>query len=120
MDAAKPESDLLLRLLSATELRSRVIASNIANQNTPGYTREEVRFEELLRDAMRRGATADRVAEVDPRVVKDLTTPARQDGNNVSLELELNALRENRMLFETYTSLLDARGTLKKIALGAG
>jgi len=119
MDAAKPQGDLLLRLLSATELRSRVIAANIANQNTPGYTREEVRFEDMLRDAMRRGASADDISKLAPEVVKDLATPARQDGNNVNLELELNALRENRVLFETYSTILDARGRLQKIALGA-
>ena len=115
MDAVGPGEDLLLRLLSATTLRSRVIAANIANQNTPGYTREEVRFEDLLRDAMRRGAAPD---SIEPEVIKDHSTPARQDGNNVNLELELNALRENRIRYETYAALLQGRGNLKKIALG--
>ena len=55
METSRTSSDLLLRLLSATELRARVISANIANQNTPGYTRQEVRFEEQLKRVLERG-----------------------------------------------------------------
>jgi flagellar basal-body rod protein FlgB len=114
MDPVKSQPDLLLRLLSASELRARVISANIANQNTPGFTRKEVRFEGLLRKAIRSGSPEGRVA---PEVVDDRETPARPDGNNVNLELELNELRQNRLLFETYAAILQGRGNLKKIAL---
>ena len=113
MDAISGE-DLLLRLLSAAELRSRVISANIANQNTPGYRRQEVQFESLLSDAMKRGAGAGKVLAT---ISEDTETPARPDGNNVNLEIELNTLRQNRLLFETYASILEGRGNLKRIAL---
>ena len=38
---------LLGRLLEAAELRARVISTNIANQNTPGYTRRVVDFDSI-------------------------------------------------------------------------
>src|SRR5574341_397203 len=93
-------ADLLVRLLGACELRARVVSANIANSNTPGYVRQTVRFEELLRGELVRGHDT---AGVAPEIVTDLETPSRPDGNNVSLELELNAMRENRLLYETYS-----------------
>ena len=96
-------SELLGRLLNGTALRARVIANNVANQNTPGYTRKTVAFEELLQRSMEMGGDPRAVA---PQVLEDHTTPARPDGNNVTLESELNAMRENRLLYEAYTTIL--------------
>ncbi len=117
MQPSPVEHDLLSRLLSATELRARVISGNIANQNTPGFKRQEVRFEDLLHDAMRRG---EHLALLQPEVHEDTLSPARPDGNNVSLELELNALRENRLLYETYVAMLEGRMNLERIAVTEG
>ncbi len=96
-------TDILLRLMSVTGLRARAIAGNVANVNTPGYTRQTVRFEDMLRKAYEDGGD---LYAVEPEVVPDLESPARPDGNNVSLELELNAMRENRVLYETYSAIL--------------
>jgi flagellar basal-body rod protein FlgB len=110
---ARP-ADLLVRLIGACEQRARVVSANIANSNTPGYVRQIVRFEELLGAELRAGGDA---AEVAPEVAHDLQTPARPDGNNVSLELELNALRENRLLYEAYSSILRSHFALVESAI---
>ena len=116
-----PGPDLLGRLLAAAELRARVISSNLANQSTPGYTRRVVSFEEELRAALVEGPDGpqenERLDALEPRVLLDEETPARPDGNNVTLELELNALRENRILYETYASMLQGRFRLLEAAL---
>ena len=117
MNAIPGDKDLLLRLIGATELRAKVLSANLANQNTPGYTRQEVKFEELIRGELRHGEAAP---DVEPEVVPDIATPARPDGNNVTLELELNALRENRLMYETYVSMLEGRFGLMRAALTEG
>jgi flagellar basal-body rod protein FlgB len=110
---ARP-TDLMVRLLGACELRAKVVSANIANSNTPGYVRQVVRFEELLGEELRRGGSA---AHVQPALLDDLETPARPDGNNVSLELELNSMRENRLLYETYSSILRSHFALLESAI---
>ena len=50
MDGISGNIDLVMRLMSASAERARVIAGNVANENTPGYRRQVVRFEELLGD----------------------------------------------------------------------
>ena len=111
------EGDLLVRLLKATELRAKIISANVANQNTPGYTRREVRFEDLLRQAVESGRDARRI---EPEIVLDTVSPTRPDGNNVNLELELNSMRENRLLYESYAAILQGRFALKQLAVTEG
>ena len=105
LDDSGIQSRLLARLLEASALRARVISANIANQNTPGYTRQVVQFEDLLREAVGRGDVG-LIDGLRPEVVEDRRTPARPDGNNVAMELELNSLRENRILYETYSTII--------------
>ena len=65
--------------LDATELRSRTIANNIANINTPNYKRRYVTFEESLKNEISN-------AKIEVKVDKD--SIVREDGNNVDLESE--------------------------------
>ena len=108
-------TEVLLRLMSATALRGKVLANNIANQNTPGFHRQVVRFEEdLLAELDRRRPDLGRV---EPRIVADETAAARADGNTVSLEEELGGSRENRILFEIYAAILGGRMDVLKSAI---
>jgi len=122
-------ADLLARLLSAASLRAEVIANNIANQNTPGFRRQTVRFEELLRGALAgptsaageaHASAARRLAALEPRIEEDRLTPPRADGNNVTLELEMNALRQNQLLYEAYAAVLATRFEVLRASVESG
>ena len=65
--------------LDATELRSRTIANNIANINTPNYKRRYVTFEDSLKNEISN-------AKIEVKVDED--SIVREDGNNVDLESE--------------------------------
>ncbi len=118
MDAGAKKLDLLSRLLSASTLRSQVIAGNLSNSNTPGFIRKEVQFEDELRTAM---TQSERVAaSVIPNVTDDLTEPKGPDGNNVSMEKEMNAMRENRLTYETYATILQGHFGLMDAAIRDG
>jgi len=118
MEAIGRETELLFQLLRATSLRAQVIAGNVANQNTPGYTRRTVHFEEKLREALLAGRGGE--LGVEPEIALDKATPARPDGNNVTLEVELNAMRENRLLYEAYTTILGGHYELLRSSIKDG
>lgn len=118
MDVGGNADWLLLKLLSAATLRARVIANNISNQNVPGFKRQVVRFEELL-SARARDMSAD-LASVEPSVETDRLTPASPDGNNVNMEVESNAMRENRLLYELYASILQSRSEMVRASITEG
>ena len=65
--------------LDATELRSRTIANNIDNINTPNYKRRYVTFEDSLKNEINN-------AKIEVKV--DKYSEVREDGNNVDLENE--------------------------------
>ena len=101
--------------MSAATKRAEVISNNIANQNTPGFKRSTVEFEDLLAAELQRG-DAD-VLSVAPETRVDLLSPARGDGNNVHMELETNAMHQNRLMYETYSAILSGRMELIRASI---
>lgn len=109
-----------MRLMSAATMRRDVLANNIASQNLPGYRRRDVQFEELLRDALNKGANQREIDEIEPEVAIDFNRPTRADGNNVSAEEERSLMRENRIRFELYAAMLHGRTRLISQAINGG
>lgn len=117
MDVSPANADLLLRLMGASILRSKVIAGNAVNQNTPGYERRDVDFEESLAKELKRGRSISDLKDIRPEVSVDLDAKPRADGNSVDMETEVTASRENRLLFELYSSIMRGQTRLTEIAL---
>ena len=109
------EHQLLGKLLHATALRQKVIAQNVANQNTPGYRRQVVEFEDLLARALER--TPEKALDLEPVISTDELTPGKPDGNNVTLELEMNGMQQNRLLYEAYMNIGAMRMELIRAAI---
>lgn len=118
MNSVGDSSEMLLRLMSASTLRARVLSENIANQNVPGYKRQVVRFEELLAERLKAGARS--LDAVEPLIQTDTATPSSPDGNNVSLELESNSMRENSLLYQTYAAILQTKNEMLRASISEG
>ncbi|MBL8861974.1 MAG: flagellar basal body rod protein FlgB [Planctomycetes bacterium] len=114
MDQIRKGNELLSRLLTATALRERVLAENVANQNVPGYKRREVTFEEALRARVQAKSPH---ADVKPLIRVDQQAPMGPDGNTVSLELETSAMRENRLAYELYATMLQSRLAMAQVSI---
>lgn len=112
MDVSGNNGRLLVNLLSAAARRAEVISNNIANQNTPGFKRSTLEFEDLLAKELRGGDSVD-LLSIEPEMQVDLISPGHGDGNNVHMELETNAMNQNRLMYETYSAIL--RGRLEMI-----
>ena len=86
----------LEKALSGLWQRSRAIAHNIANQDTPGYKAKRVDFESHLRreiEAARRGSTparetVSRLRGTEVREYELQGQSVRIDGNNVEIDSE--------------------------------
>ena len=97
-----------MTLLSA---RQKVVASNIANADTPGYKTQDIDFGTELRNAAAnfRPATHD---------VQGLTL--KNDGNNVSLDREARLLAENALRFNIATNLARSQIKILRMAIEGG
>lgn len=99
---------LLSRVLDVATLRHRVIAHNVANVNTPGYTRQQVDFASAFAQALTQGNINSALA-VSPRVIEGGGGPPRHDGNNVDIDVEIGQLHQNSLLFQVYNQILASR-----------
>ncbi|MBN1818897.1 MAG: flagellar basal body rod protein FlgB [Sedimentisphaerales bacterium] len=86
-------------------LRQKAIANNVANLNTPGYRRHDIRFEEIFAKAIEKGkAILDE--GVEPEIFQPKNTPVDANGNDVTLDSEVGEMIKNSLRHETYMLLL--------------
>ncbi|MCL6545772.1 MAG: flagellar basal body protein [Bryobacteraceae bacterium] len=95
-------------LLSA---RQKLVASNIANADTPGYKTKDIDF---------RAEFESLVAGAGPRAVEVVGLTTRNDGNNVSLDRESRLLAENALRFSVASHLLRAEIRAVRSAIQGG
>lgn len=117
---------LLSKSLDAGMLRSKAIANNIANVNTPGYKRIEVTFEDELRKALDNGKlrgtrTDDKhlelgkldISSINAKVKKPNDPTLSSGVNNVDIDSEMAKLAENQILFNYSAKFL--RGKFSRL-----
>ena len=105
--------------LDAAALRQRVIASNLANADTPGYKSQEVAFEEMLTTAeeklrMTRTQPGHLSGAKPPGVPAPVVRPRDGDPgaggvNDVSPEREMTELTQNTIHFQAVAQLVANR-----------
>lgn len=110
---------MLSRALTASSLRQRTIAHNLANFNTPGFKRYAVSFEDNLARAQGREALTlqqthrhhlgNSAEEAVPVVQVDPSTSRRVDGNNVDLEKEMIDLVTNQLRYNACIQQVNSR-----------
>ena len=108
MDELTSDLRLLSRLMDATAQRTRVIAHNLANVNTPGFTRSEVSFEGELADALNRGGR-EAALKVTPEVVAAPGGEVKIDGNNVHMEDEMSELMKTTIMYNIINRIVSGK-----------
>lgn len=88
----------LEQALDALSRREKVVANNLANVDTPGYTRSDVDFFSYMKQVLAGN-------EPTLTVAPDQTTAARLDGNNVNLEQEIFALTQTDTMYGAVSRL---------------
>lgn len=95
-------------LLSA---RQKLVASNIANVDTPGYKTQDIDFQfEFM--SLASGAP--------PNVIEAPGLAVKNDGNNVNMDREARLLAENALRFNLASSLMKSQLKLISSAIEEG
>ncbi|MGD1092208.1 MAG: flagellar basal body protein [Bryobacteraceae bacterium] len=94
----------LERYLDLLSARQKLVASNIANADTPGYQTQDIDFQSEF---------ASLAKGQQPLTVMSAGLAGKPDGNNVNLDREARLLAENQMRFNLVSTLL--RGNLKTV-----
>src|SRR5215470_17559246 len=100
----EPLSGQLERYMDLLSARQKLVASNIANADTPGYHAKDLDFQAEFASLTR----GQQPLAADVEGLKE-----KPDGNNVNLDREARLLAENAIRFNLATTLV--RGQLKQV-----
>jgi flagellar basal-body rod protein FlgB len=113
----------LERIIQTATLRHKLLASNIANVDTPGYKAKDLPFNTILKNQVM-GVSRTDANHLSGNPVSagagDIEVEERspwEDGNNVSLDMELGRMTENALLYEAGTTLLSKKIQMYKNAI---
>jgi flagellar basal-body rod protein FlgB len=108
MDSITDRLGHYMDLLSA---RQKLVASNIANADTPGYQAKDIDFQfEYL--SLTPGG--------QPNVIDAPGLKSRSDGNNVNMDGQARLLAENAIRFNLASNLVRAQIRVIKSAISEG
>lgn len=120
--------NFLKRAMDGSWQRNSVIASNIANHNTPGYKRLEFGFQDALRDELNLTATLRTTHENHFKSMhhlyygefREMGTKYRVDGNNVDLNVEESELAKNTVYYQILADEVNSQLQRLKMAMKIG
>lgn len=99
-----PLANSIGHYMDLLSVRQKLVASNIANADTPGYKAKDIDFQFEYLSAL--GGAKPDVMEVEGLKTKN-------DGNNVSMDRETRMLAETALRFNVAESLL--KGEVKAV-----
>ena len=99
------------RYMNLVSARQKLVASNIANVDTPGYKTKDIDFHSELSNMFDN-------QEPNPVEVSGLKT--KNDGNNVDMDREARLLSENALRFAVATNLARSELAALRSAIDEG
>lgn len=111
-------------------LRNQVLASNIANADTPNYKARDLSFRDALSSAQQGTLSLKKTSELhqkawstaaaDSRLMYRVPMQPTLDGNTVETDVEQAAFAENALQYRASLAFLDGRIRTLKYALKGG
>src|SRR5881227_1450003 len=105
-----PLGGQLERYMDLLSARQKLVASNIANADTPGYHTKDIDFQQEYLNAT--GGS--------PQVTEPSGLKLKNDGNNVSLDRESRLLAENALRFNMASQLMKTQIRTVRSAIQEG
>lgn len=108
LDATTASIERYMDLLTA---RQKLVASNIANADTPGYKTKDIDFQQEFMNVV----NGEQPQTIDAKGLQE-----KPDGNNVNVDREARMLAENAMRFNVASNLLRSQLNSIKEAITGG
>lgn len=118
--------NVLDQAADASWTRETVIGNNIANVDTPGYKRQDVAFEDVLKrelksskyDTLQKAVDNVSLNKLEGRTYTDYASYSyRLDGNNVDIDTENVELASEQLRYQTLTSAVSNEFTRMNTAM---
>jgi len=128
----KMSIDKLALGLDTLSVRNSVIAENIANLDTPGYKAQDLKFDDVMQEALGTGKKlplartnekhlppGNRPVDVSSFVYQQNNPSVRNDGNDVNVDYEMSQMAENTIRYNLFSQLTQGKfSKLKEVIKG--
>ena len=114
LDPVAGQLEKYMDLLSA---RQRLVASNIANADTPGYKAKDISFQKEMEKAAAMEKADGTEGKTDFDIYESATTMPNRDGNTVNVNIEMAKVAENNLIYDTAVQLIAMKQRMKKSIL---
>lgn len=126
---------LMEKSLSLRSQRNQIVASNIANRETPGFRAKDLVFEKALEKAFHSdrpgplnvtdprhfdGSRREPLELVTGQEINSFNPDPRMDGNTVNLDKEMAKLAENQLMYQATTRAISWKFHQLKSAITEG
>jgi len=105
---------LLEKALNIRAYYHKVLASNIANVETPGYKEKSI---DMMAELDKPGSD---VRNIDVRETEDTEGGNALDRNTVNMEDQIVKLTENSMMFDAFVQLVNKKFSMLKYVINEG
>lgn len=105
-----PLAGKLERYMDLLSARQKLVASNIANADTPGYRTQDIDFQSEFQSAM----------SGPPAAIRPGGLTVKNDGNDVNIDRESRLLSENALRFSVASNLMHGQITALRSAIKEG
>ncbi|MBF0537676.1 MAG: flagellar basal body rod protein FlgB [Nitrospirae bacterium] len=115
--------DVSERLLGMTTVRHKIISSNLANSDTPGYKAKDVKFGAFFDEEKLKMEVTDELHFKSGQSANknDLSveegTPNWGDKNNVEMDVEVAKMTENALLNQAAVKLITSKIKMYQAAM---
>ncbi|MDQ3817571.1 MAG: flagellar basal body rod protein FlgB [Acidobacteriota bacterium] len=119
-------TSLLTKFLDVQSRRAEVVASNLANADTPGYVAKELDFADYMREAAQEAlnpsasSMASKSFIQTPHLIEQTPGAVGIDGNTVDAGREMSTLAEAGTQYLAGTQLLQSRLRTLRTAIREG
>jgi len=104
----------LRSIMDIASFRQKLLASNVANADTPGYRAKDISFQNELNRALGGSKGNYGVYEVMPTMLS-------RDGNTVNLDVEMTKMAETTLMYNSAAQILSTKiRMMKDVIKGAG
>lgn len=97
---------ILDKMLDVAAYRQKILASNVANADTPNYKAKDISFQKEMNAALE--ASKHGKAGGSPQsyeIYETTNTMQNMDGNTVNLDIEMAKVAENALIYNTAVQL---------------
>ena len=91
--------------INAESARQSVIANNMANMNTKGYRKFDIKFEEAFAKIIKNDKDFN-PSDVEAEIIQPKNTPINAQGNDVNIHAEVGELVKNTIRHKAFVRIL--------------